>query len=54
VRGLPLLERNEFPFAAMVSHALPLEETLKGFEALNGSYRLGEETVIKIAIRGGE
>ena len=54
VRGLPILERNEFPFAAMVSHALPLEETLKGFEALNGSYRLGEETVIKIAIRGGE
>lgn len=54
VRGLPILEKNEFPFADMVSHALSLEEVLNGFEALNGSYRLGDETVIKIVVRGGE
>jgi len=52
VRGLPILERNEFPFAEMVSHILPLEEVGKGFKALNGNYRLGDETVIKIAVRG--
>jgi threonine dehydrogenase-like Zn-dependent dehydrogenase len=54
VRGLPLLERNEFPFSAMVSHILPLEEIGKGFAALNGTYRLGDEVVIKIAVRGEE
>jgi threonine dehydrogenase-like Zn-dependent dehydrogenase len=50
VRGLPILEKNEFPFADMVSHALPLSRVRDGFEALNGAYRLGGETVIKIAI----
>lgn len=52
VRGLPILERNEFPFADVVSHILPLEDIEKGFAALNGNYRLGDETVIKIAVRG--
>lgn len=51
VRGLPILERNEFPFADMVSHVLPLSRVLDGFEALNGDYRLGGETAIKIAVR---
>ncbi|MEZ4861620.1 MAG: zinc-binding dehydrogenase [Caldilineaceae bacterium] len=50
VRAVALLENNELPFADMVSHVLPLEQTLAGFEALNGSYRLGDEVVIKIAI----
>lgn len=50
MRAVALLENNELPFAAMVSHVLPLEETRAGFEALNGSYRLGGEVVIKIAI----
>ncbi|MFZ4661414.1 MAG: zinc-dependent alcohol dehydrogenase [Caldilineaceae bacterium] len=50
VRGMALLENNELPFADMVSHVLPLEQTCDGFEALNGSYRLGDEVVIKIAI----
>jgi L-iditol 2-dehydrogenase len=54
IRGLPLLERNEFPFAAMVSHVLPLEDIAKGFAALNGAYRLGDEAVIKIAVQGSE
>ena len=54
IRGLPLLERNEFPFNQMVSHVLPLEDIDKGFAALNGTYRLGDEVVIKIAVQGGE
>ncbi|MEZ4862946.1 MAG: zinc-binding dehydrogenase [Caldilineaceae bacterium] len=54
VRGLPILERNEFPFAEMVSHALPLSRVRDGFDALNGTYRLGEETAIKIVVRSQE
>ena len=50
VRGLPILEKNEFPFADMVSHVLPLSRVREGFEALDGSYKLNDETVIKIAI----
>ena len=50
VRGIALLARNEFPFADLVSHVLPLERIADGFHALNGSYRLGDETVIKIAV----
>lgn len=50
VRGLPLLEKNEFPYAEMVSHVLPLERVADGFAALNGTYRLDGETVIKIAV----
>lgn len=52
VRGLALLERNEFAFADLISHVLPLERIADGFRALNGSYRLGEETVVKIAVAG--
>lgn len=54
VRGLPILERNEFPFAEMVSHTLPLSRVKDGFDALNGTYRLGGETAIKIAVRAAE
>jgi threonine dehydrogenase-like Zn-dependent dehydrogenase len=50
VRGLPILEKNEFPFADMVSHKLPLSRVREGFDALDGKYRLGDETVIKIAV----
>lgn len=50
VRGLPILEKNEFPFADMVSHVLPLSRMREGFEALDGKYKLDGETVIKIAI----
>lgn len=52
VRGLPLLERNDFPYAEVVSHVLPLDQIALGFEALNGSYELGGETVVKIAVGG--
>lgn len=52
VRGLPLLERNEFPYRDMVSHVLPLDRVADGFAALNGTYRLDGEMVIKIAVRG--
>ena len=34
----------------MVSHILPLSRVHEGFEALNGTYELAGETVIKIAI----
>jgi len=50
VRGLPILERNEFPFADMVSHVLPLSRIAEGFDALNCDYRLTGETVVKIAV----
>jgi threonine dehydrogenase-like Zn-dependent dehydrogenase len=52
VRALPILERNEFPYAEMVSHVLPLERVRDGFDALDGRYRLGDEMVIKIAVSG--
>jgi threonine dehydrogenase-like Zn-dependent dehydrogenase len=52
VRGLPLLERGDFPYAEMVSHVLPLADAAKGFDALNGTYQLDGETVVKIALAG--
>ncbi len=51
VRGLRILEKNEFPYGDMVSHTLPLERVEDGFHALNGTYRLGGEEVIKIAVK---
>ena len=54
VRAMPILEKNEFPYADMVSHKLSLFEVDKGFAALNGNYRLGDETVIKIAVQAHE
>jgi threonine dehydrogenase-like Zn-dependent dehydrogenase len=54
VRGLRLLEKGEMPYAEMVSHTLPLEDVLKGFEALNGTYKIGDETVVKIVVQAGE
>ncbi|MBI2941434.1 MAG: zinc-binding dehydrogenase [Chloroflexi bacterium] len=53
VRGLPVLEKNEFPFARMISHVLPLERVADGFDALSGSYRLDGRDAIKIAVKGG-
>ena len=50
LRGVALLENNELPLGDMDSHVLPLEKTLAGFEALNGSYRLGDDVVIKVAV----
>ena len=50
VRGLPILEKHEMPYEAMVSHVLPLEDVKKGFEALNGTYQIGDETVMKIVV----
>ena len=51
VRGLPILEKNEFPYGEMVSHKLPLDRVGDGFHALDGTYRLGDEQVIKIAVK---
>jgi threonine dehydrogenase-like Zn-dependent dehydrogenase len=52
VRALPLLERGDFPYADMVSHILPLTDARRGFDALNGTYQLDGDTVVKIALRG--
>ncbi len=49
-QALPILERGDIPFGDMVSHVLPLEQVDDGFQALNGSYRLGDEAVCKIAL----
>lgn len=50
VRGIALMERGDMPLADLVSHVLPLDRVKEGFLALDGSYRLGEETVVKIAV----
>ena len=50
LRGVPILEKNEFPFTDVLSHVLPLSRVRDGFEALDGTYKLGDETVIKIAV----
>ncbi|NJN81034.1 MAG: zinc-binding dehydrogenase, partial [Caldilineaceae bacterium] len=50
VRGLVLLERNDYPFADVVSHILPLDQLADGFQALNGGYQLDGETVVKVAV----
>jgi len=49
-RAMSILERMEFPFADMVSHQLPLDRVADGFNALNGSYHLGDEEVVKVTI----
>ena len=51
VRRLPILGKNEFPFAEMVSHVLPLSRIREGFETLNGNYQIKSETTIKIVVQ---
>ena len=51
VRRLPILEKNEFPFAEMVSHVLPLSRIREGFEDLNGNHQIKSETTIKIVVQ---
>ena len=51
VRRLPILGKNEFPFAEMVSHVLPLSRIREGFEALNGNYQIKSETTVKIVVQ---
>ena len=53
VRGLPILERNEFPIADMVSHIIPVDRVAEGFDALTGGYHLDGRDAIKIAVKGG-
>jgi L-iditol 2-dehydrogenase len=52
VRGLPILEKIGFPFQKMISHVLPLEQVDAGFKVLNGDYRLGDKTAIRIEVKG--
>jgi len=53
MRGIPIMERNEFPFSEMVSHTLPLERVSEGFHALAGGYHLDGKDAVKIALQGG-
>ena len=53
IRALPILERNEFPLADLISHVLPLERVAEGFNALHSGYRLDDRDAIKLAVRGG-
>ena len=50
--GMPVFEKNEFPFAEMVSHVLPLDRATDAFRSLQGSYKLDGRDVIKIALAG--
>ena len=52
VRALPILEKNEFPFADLVSHVIPLERVAEGFNALHSGYNLDGKDAIKIAVKG--
>ncbi|MDA0747108.1 MAG: zinc-binding dehydrogenase [bacterium] len=54
LRGLPILERNEFPYADMVSHTLPLDRVAEGFNALRSGYRLDNKDAIKIVVKAGD
>jgi threonine dehydrogenase-like Zn-dependent dehydrogenase len=47
---MPVFEKNEFPFAEMVSHILPLERAEDAFRSLQGSYKLDGKDVVKIAL----
>ena len=51
-RAIPILEKNEFPYAEMVSHVLPLERIAEGFNALASGYRMENKDAVKIALRG--
>ena len=53
LRGMTILERNEYPFAELISHKLPLSRVADGFAALNGKYELDGRTAFKIAVDAG-
>ena len=53
MRGIPVMERGDFPIADMVSHVLPLDRVSEGFRALAGGYHLDGKDAIKIALKGG-
>ena len=53
VRALPILERNEYAFADLVSHTIPIDRVAEGFNALHSGYHLDGKDTIKIAIKGG-
>ena len=50
VRAVAIMENQEIPFGEMVSPVLPLDRIGEGFEALDGTYRLDNEAVVKKAI----
>ena len=52
LRALPVLERNEYPFADLVNPILPLDQVADGFQSLTSGYKLAGRDVIKVALRG--
>ena len=52
-RAFTIMERNEIPFADLVSHTIPLDRVAEGFEALHGGYHLDGKDAVKIAVKGG-
>jgi len=50
VRVLPILERNEFPFAEIISHRLPLIRLLDVFKAITLGSRIDDKEVVKAVI----
>jgi threonine dehydrogenase-like Zn-dependent dehydrogenase len=52
VAGMPVFEKNEFPFSEMVSHVLPLDRAADAFKSLQGAYKLDGKDVVKIALAG--
>ena len=53
VRSSRMLERNEYAFADLISHQIPIDRVAEGFEALHSGYRLDGSDAIKIAVKGG-
>jgi L-iditol 2-dehydrogenase len=50
VRARPLLEAQEYPFAQMISHKVPLERVGDAIGAMTGDYRLDGEEIRKLAV----
>ncbi len=50
---IQILERNEYAFADLVSHTIPIDRVAEGFNALHSGYHLDDKDTIKIAVKGG-
>ncbi len=51
VQARQLLESGKYPFAAFVSHQLPLERVADGIAAMSGRYTIDDEPIRKVAIK---
>ncbi len=51
VQARQLIESGKYPFAAFVSHQLPLERLADGIAAMSGRYTIDDEPIRKVAVR---